>query len=592
MKQRIQAAPKKLTIAASFALAFAAQQAMAATITNPGFESSWDGWVDSDPSSLSSVAHSGSKSAKISGSGGSVEQVVAVNDSTSYQLQAYIKGFGRIGVIVDGSNYSATGGGSDFELVTVDFQSGSASSVVVYGEYDGAEGRFDSFALIDQGGTPTEPPAGKCNDVLSIANASDDGGNDGNGPANTIDNNLNTRWSYNGVGKQIVWDLGGTADISAMSLAFYKGDQRSASFDLEISSDASNWTPLLTSANSGGSSLALESFAIADTNARYVRYTGYGNSANTWNSLTEVQVNGCNWQQGGGEEPVDPPVTGNLDPNLPPSGNFDLLDWTLGVPVDNDGDGKSDTIKEIELSSGYEHSSWFYTDSDGGMVFKAPVDAPKTSTNTSYTRSELREMLRRGDTSYSTKGVGGNNWVFSSAPSSAQNAAGGVDGLLTATLAVNHVTTTGDSSQQGRVIIGQIHANDDEPVRIYYRKLKNNAKGSIYIAHEPRTGSEQYYEMIGSRSSSASNPVDGIALDEQFSYSIRVVGNTLTVTIMRDGKADVVQQVDMSASGYDDSSQYMYFKAGVYNQNNTGDGNDYVQATFYALDNTHTGYNP
>ncbi|KST62343.1 hypothetical protein BC008_09230 [Mastigocoleus testarum BC008] len=34
----------------------------------------------------------------------------------------------------------------------------------------------------------------------------------------------------------------------------------------------------------------------------------------------------------------------------------------------------------------------------------------------------------------------------------------------------------------------------------------------------------------------------------------------------------------------------MYFKAGVYNQNNTGDSKDYAQATFYALDNNHTGY--
>ncbi len=43
----------------------------------------------------------------------------------------------------------------------------------------------------------------------------------------------------------------------------------------------------------------------------------------------------------------------------------------------------------------------------------------------------------------------------------------------------------------------------------------------------------------------------------------------------------------MSNSGYDVADDYMYFKAGVYNQNNTGDGDDYVQATFYALDVTH-----
>jgi poly(beta-D-mannuronate) lyase len=34
----------------------------------------------------------------------------------------------------------------------------------------------------------------------------------------------------------------------------------------------------------------------------------------------------------------------------------------------------------------------------------------------------------------------------------------------------------------------------------------------------------------------------------------------------------------------------MYFKAGVYNQNNGGAPKDYVQATFYHLDNQHDGY--
>jgi len=31
----------------------------------------------------------------------------------------------------------------------------------------------------------------------------------------------------------------------------------------------------------------------------------------------------------------------------------------------------------------------------------------------------------------------------------------------------------------------------------------------------------------------------------------------------------------------------MYFKAGVYNQNNTGTASDYVQATFYSLTHSH-----
>ena len=43
----------------------------------------------------------------------------------------------------------------------------------------------------------------------------------------------------------------------------------------------------------------------------------------------------------------------------------------------------------------------------------------------------------------------------------------------------------------------------------------------------------------------------------------------------------------MAKSGYNVAGEYMYFKAGVYNQNKTGRGSDYVQATFYELSNEH-----
>jgi len=270
-----------------------------------------------------------------------------------------------------------------------------------------------------------------------------------------------------------------------------------------------------------------------------------------------------------------------------PSTKFDLLGWTLSVPVDEDGNGKSDQIKEKQLSSGYAYPDFFYLDDQGGMVFKSPVKGAKTSKNTSYTRSELREMIRRGDTSHSTKGVTGNNWVFSTAPAADKAAAGGVDGTMDATLAVNYVTTTGKDYQVGRVVIGQIHANHNEPVRIYYRKLPGNSKGSIYYAHEPVKNKEVWVEMIGSKSDSASDPSDGIALNEKFSYRINVEGNTLTVSIMRPGKPDVVRSTDMSESGYDQGGKYMYFKAGVYNQNKSGKADDYVQATFYDLAISH-----
>ncbi|MDG1750316.1 MAG: polysaccharide lyase family 7 protein [Thalassotalea sp.] len=276
-----------------------------------------------------------------------------------------------------------------------------------------------------------------------------------------------------------------------------------------------------------------------------------------------------------------------LDPTLTPAKNFDLSDWSISLPVDTNKDDIADNIPENYLSKGLTIAPIFYTAKDGGMVFTAPIDGPKTSKNTKYTRTELREMLRGGNLRVNVRGITKNNWVFSTVKRSVRKKSGGVDGTLDATLAVNHVTKTGDDKQVGRVIVGQIHAKDDEPVRLYYSKLPNNEHGAIYMAHEPLTGDEQWYDLIGSRANNAKDDADGILLDEVFSYRINVVGDLLTVTIMRAGKADVVQEVDMSESGYNKSDQYMYFKAGVYNQNNTGDKSDYVQATFYQLENSH-----
>ncbi len=285
---------------------------------------------------------------------------------------------------------------------------------------------------------------------------------------------------------------------------------------------------------------------------------------------------------------------GGLSPDFPPGRNFDLLDWHLTLPYDKDGNGKADRIDEPELAKGYVHEKYFYTGEDGGMVFAAPNLGAKTSKNTKYTRTELREMLRRGDMSIDTRGKGGvtnkNNWVFSTAPRRTQRASGGVDGALRATLAVNKVSATGMRKQVGRVIVGQIHAKDDEPIRVYYRKLPENEKGSIYAAHEPLQGEERWYEIIGSRADDAPDPEDGIALGEKFTYEIITAGHLLQLIISQDGKTRGSIDIDMTNSGFDEPDDYMYFKAGVYNQNNSGEPDELTVVTFYELENTHVGY--
>jgi hypothetical protein len=113
---------------------------------------------------------------------------------------------------------------------------------------------------------------------------------DGNIPANVLDNNLNTRWSANGDGQWIQLCLGNTATISAVDIAFYQGNTRTSRFDIQISNDANSWTNVATNLQSSGTSLNLERFTFTARTGKYVRIVGHGNSTNAWNSYTEVKV--------------------------------------------------------------------------------------------------------------------------------------------------------------------------------------------------------------------------------------------------------------------------------------------------------------
>ena len=283
-----------------------------------------------------------------------------------------------------------------------------------------------------------------------------------------------------------------------------------------------------------------------------------------------------------------------LDKNKKPWQNFDLKDWALDTPEKDSSDGLALRTSDKDFANGNvssKQNKWFFTHSDGGMRFVSFAKGAKTSSGTKFTRSELREMLRRGNTSISTTGETKNNWQLGYATTNSK--LNGKNGKLTATLRVNRVTRKGDTSQRGRVIVGQIHASKNEPVRLYYRKLTNNSRGSVYWAHEKRNGSEKYYEIIGSRSSSQSNPSKGFALNELWSYEIINSGKYLEVIIRkgdRNGSIVARNKIDMDKenSDYDSKSEWMYFKAGAYTQNDTSsDSSDTDVVTFYRLANSH-----
>ena len=450
------------------------------------------------------------------------------------------------------------------------------------------------------------------NAALTIISATDDGlYEETHGPENTIDGNLDaeSRWSNQSQGtpKSLILDLGAQQTLKSLSVAWHKGDSRKSEFSVAASADGTSYQMIIPSRQSGGATLDLEPYDFDDTKAQFVKIVSNGNESNDWNSIVEIAAFGCGVAVKKPEKAVITEAKGKgifgLKLDNTPGRNFDLSGWYITTPADDNGDGKADSRMENVVDAGWTDPRYFYTDpATGGMVFRSTPAGAKTSKNTKYTRTELRGMLRRGDESIETRVEGGypnkNNWVFSSAPKSAQAKAGGVDGVLKATLSVNQVTRLGKAYQVGRVIIGQIHAKDDEPIRLYYRKLPRNKYGSIYYAHEPATGKEKWIEIIGSRNDRAKNPDDGIALDELFSYEIEVKGKPegdkiipmLHVKIIRDDGTEVTAEpYDMRDSGFSVEDDFMFFKAGAYSQNNTSPTpeTDFDKVTFFKLDYSH-----
>lgn len=125
---------------------------------------------------------------------------------------------------------------------------------------------------------------------------------DPNVPQNVLDGNLSTRWSAEGPGEWIQFDLGEPRTVNEVAMAFHQGDQRRAFFAIAVSNNGSDWTPVLTGQESSGTTFGAERFIFPEQNVRYLRITGQGNSSNTWNSYTAVEIRRRQTEPAGGTE--------------------------------------------------------------------------------------------------------------------------------------------------------------------------------------------------------------------------------------------------------------------------------------------------
>jgi len=289
-----------------------------------------------------------------------------------------------------------------------------------------------------------------------------------------------------------------------------------------------------------------------------------------------------------------------------PAETFDMSEWKITLPIDKNKDKKPDDIDVKKLKK-YSHPDFFYLDENGGLVFASPNKA-LTTKNTSNTRSELRQMIRGTKTKYKTHGAKNN---FALDIQEGSDKFGRVGGRLDATLKVDHVATRAgnpDTKAAYSVVVGQIHAvkydntssgfgYGNEPIKVYYKKFPGHEMGSVFwnyernLAKKDPNRKDHSYPVFGNDWSNKADPgSQGIALGEEFSYSINVHKNTMYLTFQNDRlgtktftKSLVSQKtpdgtVDELDNKYSYAGDALYFKAGVYNQCSTQKGG----GTWYA----------
>ena len=295
------------------------------------------------------------------------------------------------------------------------------------------------------------------------------------------------------------------------------------------------------------------------------------------------------------------------DNSRAPGTKFDLSHWKITLPADENGDGKVDEVDVAQIQR-FTHSDYFYLDDEGRMVFATPNKA-KTTKGSSNTRSELRQMLRGTNTKIKTHD-GGNNFAVEARKDS--NKFGSVGGKMEATLRVDHVAVNAgnpNSKPAYSAVVGQIHAEayestksgfgyGNEPIKIFYKKLPNHQTGSVFWTYErnlPKDDPDRKdiaYPVFGNIWTDLSDPGEkGIALGEDFSYTINVHRNTMYLTFENARLGTVRQKislvnnidangvVDEADNKYSYGGDSLYFKAGIYNQCSTkNDGSFWAAA--------------
>lgn len=242
----------------------------------------------------------------------------------------------------------------------------------------------------------------------------------------------------------------------------------------------------------------------------------------------------------------------------PTGGSLDMTGWNVSIPVANSS-GVATTIEPATEAAISAQSSkitvakvhQYYEVTENFLYFAVPWDATiVTSTNTSYPRSELRELIYNGS-----------NWDDDEwQPSTGTH-------ILDVTCRVESLTMRADGNY-AMTDIGQIHGANNEPCRLFYRPIENGGTvGEVGYYNDKWNGTDG--QTLGSEGDvvlkkNGNGVAATVSLNEVFSYRIHVSNNILTISAVIRGENYSHSQT-LHSFWKDDPC---YFKAGNYRQAN------------------------
>jgi hypothetical protein len=229
-----------------------------------------------------------------------------------------------------------------------------------------------------------------------------------------------------------------------------------------------------------------------------------------------------------------------LNPALPPGGNFNLSVWELQLPIGSPGSPTTIPPSRLAGSGGYTNPAYFWSDkNDGSMTFWDP-ESGVTTPNSSYPRSELREMNADGSAA---------DWPISGTHT------------LSARLRVVSVTKS--------VCVGQIHLGTGGSSTKPLLELYYHSNGDVVLGLENSPGGGQ-----------TSHTLTNVPLGTQFSYTLAITGGQIQVTV------NGAEHTYPIAAGF--GAYHQYFKAGDYNQSASSSTSNGAKVKFYTLTVAHS----